>query len=110
MSPNDIVAEGGTWFLSLMQIQGLGHYPVESIQTLAWNDRITLAGLPATTAPGGTSLVTTLPAPIIAFSPIVIPQSSVVPEPIEAPRFIRVRMQAQSASVCSRPLPLVARG
>ena len=35
------------------------------------------AGLPATTAPGGTSLVTTLPAPIMAFSPMVMPHSSV---------------------------------
>ena len=49
-----------------------------------------LAGLPATIAPAGTSFVTTLPAPIIAFSPIVIPQSNVAPEPMEAPRLTSV--------------------
>ncbi len=49
-----------------------------------------LAGLPATVVLAGTSFVTRLPAPTIAFSPIVIPPSSVVPEPIDAPRLIRV--------------------
>jgi len=32
---------------------------------------LTLAGIPTTIAPGGTSFVTTEPAPTIAFSPIV---------------------------------------
>ena len=36
---------------------------------------------------GGTSLVTTLPAPTIAFSPIVTLARMVQPEPIEAPFF-----------------------
>src|SRR5439155_18679040 len=56
----------------------------------------TFAGLPTTTAYGGTSLVTTLPAPTIAYSPTVIPQSKVALEPIEAPFFTRVEMHFQS--------------
>src|SRR5207245_4227631 len=70
----------------------------------------TFAGLPTTTLLGGTSLVTTLPAPTIAFSPTVIPQSRVALEPIEAPFFTRVGMHFQSASVCKRPSASVARG
>jgi hypothetical protein len=49
-----------------------------------------LAGLPATVVLGGTSLVTTLPAPIIAYSPIVIPPKRVAPEPMAAPFFTKV--------------------
>src|SRR5262245_12303600 len=60
---------------------------------------ITRAGLPATIAPAGTSLVTTLPAPTMARSPIVMPQSSVAPEPMDAPRLTSVGMHCQSASV-----------
>ena len=56
-------------------------------------------GLPATVAFAGTSFVTTLPAPTIAFSPIVIPPSSVAPEPMEAPCLTSVLWQYQSASV-----------
>src|SRR5437764_14786025 len=62
--------------------------------------RSTLAGLPATTAPAGTFLVTTLPAPTVAPSPITIPQRIVAPEPMEAARLIVVGVQVQSASVC----------
>lgn len=51
---------------------------------------IFLAGFPNHNSPDGTSLVTTLPAPIIAFSPIVIPASNVAFAPIEAPRFTTV--------------------
>ena len=39
---------------------------------------------------GGTSLVTTLPAPTMAFSPTVMPPRRVAPEPIEAPRLTSV--------------------
>src|SRR5215510_4766172 len=46
----------------------------------------TRAGFPATTAPAGTSLVTTLPAPTVAPSPISTPQRMVALEPIDAPR------------------------
>src|ERR1700691_6184531 len=79
-------------------------------QFLGGSDLITLAGLPATTELGGISFVTTLPAPINAFSPIVIPQSKVEPEPMEAPRLTKVGIQVQSASVCNWPLLLAARG
>jgi hypothetical protein len=58
----------------------------------------------------GMSLVTTLPAPTMAFSPTVIPPNKVAPEPIEAPRLIKVRSQCQSASVWSWPFGVVARG
>jgi len=43
------------------------------------------AGLPATTAKGGTSSVTTLPAPTTAPVPIVTPSSTVLPPPIQRP-------------------------
>jgi hypothetical protein len=43
------------------------------------------AGLPATTELAGTSLVTTLPAPTMAFSPMVRPQRIVTLEPMERP-------------------------
>ncbi len=58
-----------------------------------------LAGFPATIVPGGTSFVTTLPAPTIAFSPTVTPARTVVLEPTEAPFLMSVGMQTQSASV-----------
>ena len=79
-------------------------------QLFATSDLTTLAGLPATTVSGGTSRVTTPPAPIMAFSPIVMPQSNVAPEPMEAPRLTSGRIQAQSASVCSFPFSFEARG
>src|SRR5262249_17683526 len=68
------------------------------------------AGLPATIAFAGTSLVTTLPAPTIAFSPIVTLHKIVAPEPIEAPLQTLVFSTFQSASVCSPPLAAVALG
>jgi len=72
--------------------------------------RSILAGLPATIARGGTSFVTTEPAPITEFSPIVIPHKSVAPDPIDAPRLTTVFRHFQSASVWSPPPGLVARG
>ena len=51
---------------------------------------INFAGLPTHNSPVGTSLVTTLPAPIIAFSPMVMPHNTVHPAPIVAPRFTKV--------------------
>src|SRR6266702_1542470 len=84
------------------------HRPIENQSISAC--RITRAGLPATTAPAGTSLVTTLPAPIVAPSPIVTPQRIVALEPIEARRFTSVGVHCQSASVCSAPDAVVARG
>src|SRR5581483_1278645 len=70
----------------------------------------TLAGTPATTAPGGTSCVTTAPAPIIAPSPMVTPQRIVAWEPIEARRWTCVRSSAQSDAPCNSPVAVVARG
>src|SRR5690606_28746163 len=51
---------------------------------------ICFAGFPTHSVFGGISLKTTLPAPIIAFSPIVIPGSMVALAPIEAPLLTRV--------------------
>ena len=75
-----------------------------------WEARRILAGFPATVACGGTSRVTTLPAPTVANSPMVIPPRRVTLEPMEAPRLTRVFWQSQSAGVWSEPLGLVARG
>jgi hypothetical protein len=60
-----------------------------------------LAGFPATIEFAGTSLLTKLPAPTTAFSPIVMLQRIVAPEPMEAPRLTSVGTTAQSSSVCS---------
>src|SRR5205809_4719670 len=57
------------------------------------------AGFPATIAFGGTSLVTTLPAPTSKFSPMVTFARIVAPEPIETPFFTNVRSTFQPASV-----------
>ena len=46
--------------------------------------RMSRAGTPATTECGGTSEVTTAPAPMIAPSPIVNPHNIVAPLPIDA--------------------------
>ncbi len=72
--------------------------------------RFGLAGTPATTVLAGTSLVTTLPAPTIAFSPIVTPHKMTLPVPMDAPRLTSVGTTAQSASVCSLPSPEVDLG
>src|SRR5215467_10739462 len=72
--------------------------------------RSTFAGLPATIVFGGTSCVTTLPAPTIAFSPMTTLERIVDPEPIEAPRLTTVVSTCQSFSVCSSPSEVVARG
>src|SRR5262249_44266006 len=68
------------------------------------------AGFPATIVSAGTSLVTTLPAPTIAFSPTVIPHNNVALEPMDAPRFTRVGSHVQSAFFCNLPSAVVARG
>src|SRR5438128_11350954 len=73
-------------------------------------DRSRRAGYPATITLAGTSRVTTLPAPIRAFSPIVRLARMVAPEPIDAPFLTRVGSTVQSFSVCSSPLGEVARG
>ncbi len=73
-------------------------------------ERSTRAGLPATTAPGGTSRVTTAPAPTIARAPISMPHRMTAPLPIEAPCRTTVPSIRQSFSVCGAPSAVVARG
>src|ERR1700728_1607364 len=73
-------------------------------------ERRNFAGFPATMLLAGTSLVTTLPAPTVAFSPTVIFERIVAPEPIDAPFLMTVRSTFQSASVCRFPSAAVARG
>lgn len=68
------------------------------------------AGLPVTNAYGGTSLVTTAPAPTSAHSPTVTPQRMVALLPIAARRPIRVGTQVQSSSSCGTPFSRVERG
>jgi hypothetical protein len=72
--------------------------------------RNTRAGLPATIAFAGTCLVTVLPAPTIAFSPITRFERIVAPDPMEAPFLTNVGSALQSCSVCRLPSSLVARG
>jgi len=59
---------------------------------------------------GGTSFVTTLPAPTIAFSPMVTPHKIVELVPMEAPFLTNVGTTCQSASVCKPPFGTVERG
>src|SRR5258706_9582289 len=68
------------------------------------------AGLPATMTFGGTSRVTTLPAPTIEFSPTITLERTVAPEPMDAPRLMTVASTFQSLSVCSSPSGVVERG
>ena len=63
--------------------------------------RNTFAGFPATMQFAGTFLVTTLPAPTMAFSPMVTLARIVAPVPMDAPFLMTVRSTFQSASVCS---------
>src|SRR5216683_802550 len=81
-----------------------------SIVTLVSMNLLRRAGFPTTMAFAGTSLVTTLPAPTIAFSPIVTFARIVAPEPIEAPFLTSVGSTFQSLSVCNSPSGAVARG
>src|ERR1700694_3768048 len=73
-------------------------------------ERSTLAGLPATMTFGGTSRVTTLPAPTMEFSPTTTLQRMVAPEPMDAPRLMTVDSTRQSLSVWNSPSGVVARG
>src|SRR2546422_2246506 len=68
------------------------------------------AAYPATIALAATSRVTTLPAPIRAFSPIVTLARMVAPDPMEAPFFTTVGSTFQSFSFCNCPFDVVARG
>src|SRR5207245_1384662 len=64
----------------------------------AWPDFKGRAGTPATSAPGGTSRVTTDPAPTIAPRPTVTPGRTTQCTPMKAPRSIRV--SATTSSPC----------
>src|ERR1700680_782730 len=70
----------------------IGHFVDSAIDSIRRN---ILAGFPATIVFARTSFVTTLPAPTIAFSPTVMFDRIVVPEPIEAPFFTSVRSTFQ---------------
>src|SRR6516165_3747913 len=111
-------------FLAHGQQFGL-QFPVHGQQINEWNlrgsthrfsseevrmERNTFAGLPATIALAGTSCVTTLPAPTMAFSPMTRLERMVAPDPMEAPRLTTVVSTRQSFSVCSSPPEVVARG
>src|SRR5713101_5052219 len=72
--------------------------------------RRTLAGFPATIALSGTSRVTTLPAPTMAFSPMTTFERIVAPDPIDAPFLTSVASTFQSFPVWSSPAGVVARG
>jgi hypothetical protein len=72
--------------------------------------RINRAGLPATIVFGWTSFVTTLPAPTIAFSPIVTPHRMTAPLPIDARLQTVVGTSAQSRSPFMVPLTFTAAG
>ena len=59
---------------------------------------------------GGTSRVTTLPAPTMARAPIVTFERMVAPEPIDAPFFTTVCSTFQSSAVWSSPAAVVDLG
>lgn len=72
---------GGTeWSEAVIAAPANPHLSCSSIS------RTTFAGFPATTCQGGTSRVTTEPAPTIAPSPIVTPFRMIERAPIQAPR------------------------
>src|SRR5205814_7349993 len=84
------------------------HRPIEDRHRLAAHSELregfvtarnTRAGLPATIVRGGTSRVTTLPAPTMACSPMTMFDRIVEPDPIEAPARTRVGSTFQSCSV-----------
>ena len=58
----------------------------------------------------GTSRVTTLPAPTMAFCPMTTFERIVAPDPIEAPVLTSTGSTFQSFPVWSSPLGVVARG
>src|SRR6185503_20929245 len=64
-----------------------------------FNVLITLQGLPPASAFAGISLVTTLPAAITAFSPIVTPFNMITPPPIKTLSFIWIGFVRMSLSL-----------
>ena len=76
----------------------------------AWTryDFETLAGLPTTVVAGGTSRVTTLPAPTMASSPMLTPGRTTAPPPIHTANphghtaFVALKPQRRVARVVGR--------
>ena len=68
------------------------------------NRRITLQGFPTATQFPGTELVTTLPAPITLFSPIVTPGRRIQPPPIHTLSFISIGRAKVLKNVVRRSL------
>ena len=81
-----------------------GDYGLSSSSS-SGTSRITRAGLPTTTARGGTSFVTTAPAPTNASSPISTPGQRIAPPPTRAPRRI-VGPFISSSRFSVRPMKL----
>src|ERR687887_582967 len=98
------------WPISADMERIFSRFPIVEWVSLGSSIRRTRAGFPATIVFGATFLVTTEPAPTIAFSPITTFDRIVAPEPIEAPFLTKIRSTCQSFSVCRPPLGLVARG
>src|SRR3979490_806213 len=73
-------------------------------------ERSIFAGFPATMTLGGTSRVTTLPAPTMELSPTTTLERTVAPDPMDAPPLMVVASTRQSLSVCNPPSAVVARG
>src|SRR6185503_14339523 len=71
----------------------------------AGTSRRTRAGLPTTSMRGGTSFVTTAPAPTNASSPISTPGHRIAPPPTRAPRLI-VGPLISSCRLSVRPMKL----
>jgi hypothetical protein len=87
------VAIGDPFELQKRDIHGLAVFSLPSARPSSSalpTTRRCRAGLPHHTVRGGTSRVTTLPAPTIASSPMVLPAMMVALAPIEAPRLTSV--------------------
>src|SRR5207247_9362668 len=76
-----------SWAHRIFESRGLPHSQTQPT---------TFAGTPATRACAGTSLVTTAPAPTIAFRPIRMPQRIVPLAPMDAPSATSVATTSQS--------------
>src|SRR5262249_4147961 len=74
--------------------QAVSRMPSSSFTPHSHIQPVCLAGTPVTSAYGGTSRVTTAPAPTNAYSPKVTPQTTVALAPIVAPRLTSVRLYA----------------
>jgi hypothetical protein len=70
----------------------------------------TRAGLPKTVAPAGTSRVTTLPAPMSAPSPILIPGRMIAPPPVQTfPPIADAAVELQTSDAQGRVARMIGR-